>query len=191
MILDLIKLVSDFAKSYESGKAKLFNSHVEILKTKIDEIHADYVKSFVNVRTSLEQKEVPISEMLDFLEARRHDLAAQRDLVQHLATELRNADSRVVTPTTWTAFENFCGAIVNYFNAGNSIANASWYSDFIRFMQISRMASLEAKFFETNVFGNDPRRDVIEKISLILEHRLPAALSEVNKYYAELRSALL
>ena len=129
--------------------------------------------------------------MLDFLENRRHDLSAQRDLIKQLAQELLDADRRIVTSGTWESFECFCQAVVNYFNAGNSIANASWYSDFIRFMKVSRMAESESTFFDRNVFGNNPRLDTINAINSIIDSRLPTAMAQINKYYAELRVSLL
>jgi hypothetical protein len=190
MIKDMIELILSFMEKYEKGKAQLFNNHIEPLKNQIYEIHSDYLNSFIEVKKSLEKKEIPISEMLHFLEQRRHDLAGQRDLSQTIAIELKKANKSIVPTHAWEAFENFNNSILNYFVSANAVARASWYSDFIHFMKVYQMMG-DIDFFETNVFGNDPRTDTIEHVTLIIEKRLPAALNEINKNYAALRSALL
>jgi hypothetical protein len=58
-------------------------------------------------------------------------------------------------------------------------------------MKVSRLANTENNFFNNNVFGNDPRTDMIKHINKIVEQRLPAKLDSIHIQYAALRSALL
>lgn len=190
MIKDIVDLVLNFADRYKAGRADLFNYHVEPLKDRVHEIHRDYMKSFVSAKSSLENKEVPVTDILSFLEQRRIELVGERDLVKSLADALLSMDRTFSTPFIFVALEEFAMAVSNYFVASNAIARASWYSDFINFMQVSRIME-ESNFFDKNYFGNDPRMDTIEHLNMIIDKRLPRALSEVNKNYAILRSALL
>lgn len=191
MLKELIGLATNFAKNYEKGKNQLFSNHVEPLKQNIHQAHDDYLRAFLEARKSLQHREVPASEILDFLEERRHSLAAQRDLTRALAAALQQADRRIVTPNAWQAFQKFSEASLNYFVAADSIAGSSWYTDFIHFMKVSRIVGMESKFFDHNVFGNDPRTDLINHITIIVDKRLPSKLNDVNLLYAELRSSLL
>lgn len=190
MLADLIKLVSSFAGDYEKGKAQLFNSHVEPLKTQIHHIHKDYVNTFLEVKNALEKKEIPLNDTLVFLEQRRHDLAAERDLLKCLTAELKTTNRRIVAPRTWNAFKDYNESIAAYFVTANSIARASWYSDFIRFMKIDQ--GFGRTTLDCNAaFGNDPRKDTIEHVTLLLDRKLPVAMNEINRHYATLRSSLL
>lgn len=180
-----------FLNSYDAQKKGLFDSHIEPLMQSIEEIHRDYISTFIEIRSSLKNKEVPEQSLLDFLEDRRHQLASRRDLAQQLAKELQSAERRVVTSGTWEAFKNFCISVVEYFEASDCIGAPSWYTDFIKFMNVARLVKLEKTFFDKNVFGNDPRTDMIAHINKIVEERLPAKLNNVHVKYAALRSALL
>lgn len=63
----IFDLLVNCIKGYEAGKQQLFNLHVEPIQKKIDEIHKDYLKSFTQVKLSLNKKEVPTIELLVFL----------------------------------------------------------------------------------------------------------------------------
>ncbi|ELG4788199.1 hypothetical protein ABMY12_22215 [Vibrio vulnificus] len=186
-------LLVSCVKGYENGKQQLFNLHVEPIQQKIDEIHKDYLKSFTEVRRSLDKKEVPTAELLDFLEERRIELLAQRELTKALACELQQADRRLIGPKTWKCFIEYCNSVEAYFHTGNAPSGYSWYSDFIRFMKVSRKANLQDIYFTKldGCFGNDPRTDLIAEIDFVLERKLPTALKKVQSNYAKLRSSLL
>lgn len=190
MLKDLIELIINFTDKYKKGKSELFHNHIEPLKNQIHQIHKDYISSFAEAKRSLENKEIPFNDILKFLEQRREELSAERDLTKSIAAELQKADRKIVSPHTWEAFENFNTSVVNYFTATNSIARASWYSDFIHFMLVWQAID-SAHFFDQNAFGNDPRVDTIQHLDLLIGKKLPAALSEVNRNYAALRGALL
>ncbi|GLX86958.1 hypothetical protein tloyanaT_32110 [Thalassotalea loyana] len=154
-------------------------------------IHKDYISAFIEIRKNLKDKEVPATELLDFLEDRKHEFLAQRKMAKAIAEELKNAERRIVWNSAWISFEGFCDSIIDYLGDSNSISNASWYTDFINFMKVSRLGGLEAKFFDRNVFGNDPRVDIIEHINILVDSRLPKKLETVQERYAELRIHLL
>ncbi|WP_341705855.1 hypothetical protein [Halopseudomonas sp.] len=191
----MIELIQNFLTAiisgYESEKNKLFNNHVMPLMDEINKIHHDYIGAFIKIRKDLNNKEVPISELLDFLEERKHDFITQRSMAKTIAEELKKAERRIVRNNAWEAFEGFCDAVIDYLRDSNSISNASWYTDFIRFMKVSRAIGMENKFFEHNAFGNDPRVDIIEHINILVDRRLPQRLKAVQTKYAELRSYLL
>jgi len=183
--------LSGFLSSYDSQKKGLFDSHVTPLMTGIEEVHRDYISTFLEIRASLQNKEVPKEKLLQFLEDRRHQLASKRNLSKRLAEELSNAERRVVRNGAWEAFKNFCTSVEEYFEASDQIGAPSWYTQFIAFMRVARLGNMENDFFNSNVFGNDPRIDVITHINIIVEKRLPAKLNNVHIQYAALRSALL
>lgn len=180
-----------FLTSYDSQKKKLFDSHVTPLMEGIEEIHRDYISTFLEIRVSLQNREVPEEKLLQFLEDRRHQLASKRNLSIRLAEELSGAERRLVRNGTWEAFKNFCASIEEYFEASDRIGAPSWYTQFIAFMKVSRLANTKNDFFNNNVFGNDPRTDMIKHINKIVEQRLPAKLDSIHIQYAALRSALL
>lgn len=183
----LTKIIS----GYESEKNKLFNNHVDPLMKDIERIHDDYLDAFIKIRKDLKHKEVPATELLDFLEERKHELVAQRRMAKTIAEELKSAERRIVRNQAWSSFEGFCNSVIDYLGDSNSISNASWYTEFIRVMKNSRQAGIESKFFDFNAFGNNPRADIIEHINILVEHRLPRKLGTIQKRYAELRSYLL
>ncbi|HDO1316024.1 hypothetical protein [Aeromonas veronii] len=189
----ILELLVNCIKFYETGKQQLFNLHVEPIQENINEIHKDYLRSFTQVRLSLDKKEVPTIELLVFLEKRRVELLAQRELTKTLACELQKADRRLIGPKAWKCFVEYCESVESYFSAGNAPSRNSWYSDFIRFMKVSRKANLQDIYFSdlNNCFGNDPRKDLIAEIDFLLELKLPVALKKVQSNYAKLRSSLL
>ncbi len=180
-----------FLREYDKGKNQLFKSHIEPLMRDIEEIHTDYITAFIKIRSSLKDKKVPNNELLDFLEDRRHELAAKRNIVKTLAAELERAERRMVRNGAWISFKAFCEAIVEYFEASDNIGSPSWYTQFIHFMKTYRLAGIEDSFFDSNPFGNDPRTDIISHINIIVEERLPKKLNKIHTHYSELRSALL
>lgn len=189
----IFDLLVNCVKGYEKGKQQLFNLHVEPIQLKIDEIHKDYLKSFTQVKQSLDKKEVPTAELLDFLEERRIEFLAQRELTKALACELQKTDRRLIGPKTWKCFIEYLESVEAYFYTGNAPGGYSWYSDFIRFMKVSRKANMQDVYFARldGCFGNDPRKDLIADIDFILERKLPVALKKVQSNYAKLRSSLL
>lgn len=189
----IFDLLVNCVKGYEEGKQQLFNLHVEPIQLKIDEIHKDYLKSFTQVKQSLNKKEVPTTELLDFLEERRIEFLAQRELTKALASELQKADRRLVGPKTWKCFIEYFESVEDYFYTGNAPGGYSWYSDFIHFMRVSRKANMQDVYFSKlhDCFGSDPRKDLIVDIDFILERKLPVALKKVQSNYAKLRSSLL
>lgn len=189
----IFDLLVNCIKGYEAGKQQLFNLHVEPIQKKIDEIHKDYLESFTQVRLALNKKEVPTIELLFFLEERRVELLAQRELTKALACELQKADRRLIPPNTWKIFIEYCKSVELYFSTGNAPSLNSWYSDFIRFMKVSRYANLQDIYFSdlNSCFGNDPRIDLIAEIDFLLGEKLPTALKKVQSNYAKLRSSLL
>ncbi|EKO3802557.1 hypothetical protein ACP6IB_26990 [Vibrio harveyi] len=193
MMKQVFSLMVNGIKGYEKGKQQLFNFHVEPIQEKINEIHKDYLTSFMQVRKSLDKEEVPTLELLNFLEERRNELLTQRELTKALAVELQNADRRLVGPKAWQYFNDYCKSVEDYFNAGNAPSRFSWYSDFIRFMKSSRQANLQDIYFSklNGCFGNDPRQDLIAEIDVVLTKKLPEALKQVHTNYAKLRSSLL
>ena len=191
MFLDLLyKCIN----GYEGEKQKLFYSHIEPLMNHISEFHNEYIQSFRYIKQSLEKKEIPTSELLDFLEERKHQRSAERNLTKELAKALTEAERRLVRKSTWDLFNNFSKAAFDYFIASNEIARHSWYTDFINLMKLFRDVEdreIKHEVFNSNIFGNDPRSDLILHLSKIIEKDLPAKLTEVNKYYAKLRGELL
>ncbi|KUO23404.1 hypothetical protein AVO51_17410 [Vibrio cholerae] len=189
----IFDLLMNCIQGYENGKQQLFNLHVEPIQQKIDEIHKDYLKSFTQVRRSLDKKEVPTLQLLDFLEERRVELLVQRELTKALARELQKTDRRPIGPKTWKCFVEYCESVEAYFDTGNGPSKYSWYSDFIRFMKVSRKVNLHNIYFTEldGGFGNDPRKDLIKEIDFVLEKKLPVALKKVQSNYAKLRSSLL
>lgn len=192
--MDIDKVFSSifgFLGSYDAQKKGLFDSHVAPLMADIEEIHRDYISAFLEIRLSLQNRQVPKENLLQFLEDRRHQLASKRNLSKRLAEELSNAERRVVRKEAWMAFKNFCAAVEEYFEASDQIGAPSWYTQFISFMRVSRLGGFEGEFFNKNVFGNDPLADMIFHIDKIVEQRLPAKLNNVHVQYAVLRSSLL
>lgn len=184
-------VLTTIISGYESEKNKLFNNHVDPLMKNIERIHNDYLDAFIKIRKDLKHKEVPATELLDFLEERKHELVAQRRMAKTIAEELKSAERRIVRNQAWSSFEGFCNSVIEYLGDSNSISNPSWYTEFIRVMKNSRHAGIEAKFFDYNAFGNNPRTDIIEHINILVDHRLPRKLENIQKRYAELRSYLL
>lgn len=190
--MDILQLIVNLVSGYERGKEKLFISHIDPIMDQLQTIHKDYIESFEKIRRDLNSKVVPVSELLDFLEERRNSLLHLRDLTIKLAEELEKAERRIVRHDDWEAIKSFCNSVVDYFEASDSVARYSWYSDFIRFMKVSRMAGREDAHFEgKNPFGNDPRADVISHLNVILGRRLPAKMGAVNSGYAQLKAVLM
>lgn len=189
-----IKLVWDLltglVRGYETGKKELFNSHIEPLHQRMLAIHKDYLAGFQEVKRHLENNETPPSEIIEFLEQRRRDYVAERDLVEKLAEELASAERRLVRDEVWTNLREYCRAVINYFSAACEIGGISWYTDFLHSVKAKTNAGFTDVWSSLAISGN-ARRDLLKQVRDVLDVGLPRALGPINTYYAVLRSRLL
>lgn len=185
-------LMIDLIRGYEQGKKDLFTSHVEPLHARMLAIHEDYVEGFEEVERYLASRDVPPAELITFLEHRRRDYLAERDLARKLAQELARADRRLVRDEVWTLLKNYCQAAVTYFSCASGMGGYSWYSDFLHAIRSRVQAGVTgADVWRSGGFSNNPRGDLLKKVRLNLNERLPGALEPLNAYYAALRARLL
>src|SRR5215471_17499374 len=112
----LLGKLLNFVGLYEAGKKGLFESQIEPLYQQMCEIHKDYIAGFMEVKRLLEDNQTPSSKVIQFLEDRRRDRAADRDASKKLAEELEKADRRIVFNSTWAAVKEFSRAVVKYFS---------------------------------------------------------------------------
>lgn len=179
-------------KGYETGKKDLFNSHIEPLHNRILAIHKDYMDGFEEAKSILENQDTPTSEIIKFLEQRRRDYLADRDLAQKLSEELSKAERRIVQDNVWTSVREYCQAVRNYFYATSEVGGISWYTDFLGAVKGKLKVGIKgADLWTPAGISGSPRRDLLIKIKSVLDTGLPNALSPINTYYAIFRRDLL
>ena len=134
-VISGLKLVWDvlvgLVRGYETGKKDFFATHAEPLHQRMLTIHKDYIAGFEEAKRYLENNENPPSVVIDFLEQRRRDHLAERELTEKLAEELASAERRLVRDDVWTSLREYCSAVVNYFSAASEVGGISWYTDFL------------------------------------------------------------
>ncbi|SRR6266550_8512531 len=193
-VLSGIRLVWDLltglVSGYESGKKELFGSHVEPLHQRMLAIHKDYITGFEEVKRHLEDNQTPAARVIAFLEERRRDYLAERELAENLARELAKAERRVVRDEVWVSVREYSQAVANYFLAATQVAGISWYTDFLNMVKVKTNAGF-SDVWDTLAITGSARHDLLKQVRAVLDVALPRALSPVNTYYAVLRTALL
>jgi hypothetical protein len=194
VVIPGIKLVWDLMtgliSEYEAEKKGLFAAHVEPLRDKMHAIHKDYIAGFEEVKRHLENNNAPPSEVIEFLEERRRDFLTERELATELARALHNAERRVVRGAVWDSVRAYCQAILTYFSATSDVAEISWYSDFLAMLRSRARLGVAEGWHVGGISGN-PRDELLRAVKELLDVRLPAAFSPINKQYAILRTQLL
>ena len=193
-VISGLKLVWDvlvgLVRGYETGKKEFFATHIEPLHQRILTIHKDYIAGFEEAKRYLENNENPPSAVIEFLEQRRRDYVAERELAEKLAEELANAERRLVRDDVWTSLREYCSAIVNYFSAASEVGGISWYTDFLNSVKAKTRAGYSDVWSSLAISGS-ARHDLLKQVREILNVGLPRALSPINTYYAVLRTRLL
>jgi hypothetical protein len=189
-----VKIVWDMLvgliQGYSKRQADLFQQHVEPLHARMQEIHKDYLKGFVELRAHLTDRSVPPAHIIEFLKDRRREYAAERDLADKLSKELEKADLLTANDSVATAVKEYCRAITRYFSSASEIGGLSWYTDFIQ--DVEARVRLEIRdVWGTLAISGNPRRELLEKVDWTLNEGLAKALSPVNAYYAVLRTKLI
>lgn len=184
------EMVVGLIQGYSKGKANLFQQHVEPLHARMQEIHKDYLKGFVEVRAHLADRSVPPAHIIEFLKDRRREYAAQRDLAEELSKELEKTDLLTASDPVATAVKEYCRAITSYFASASGIGGISWYTGFIQGVETKARMNLPG-VWDTLAISGSPRRDLLDEVDWILNEGLEKALSPVNTYYAVLRTKLL
>lgn len=182
-------LVVGLIRGYRAGRSDLFESHIEPLYQRMLRIHKDYVDGFEEAKRYLERNEVPPGEVVDFLQERRREYVAEREVAAMLAKELVRADRRVVSDEDWASVRQFCLAVVNYFSSSSYVAGISWYSYFIDKVE-DRVSRGDSMPWARPAIAGDPQGDLLRSIRYTLDVELPHALSPINEYYAVLRTRL-
>jgi hypothetical protein len=84
----------------------------------------------------------------------------------------------------------YCQAILDYFSAASEVAEISWYSDFLEMLRSRARVGVAEGWHVGGISGN-PHGELLKDVKNILDARLPAAFSPINKQYAVLRTQLL
>jgi hypothetical protein len=188
-------MIGSFLAVHDAQKEKLFEKHVEPLHQRMLAIHQDYVTGFSEVKRHLEDKTQPGADLILFLEQRRRDYSAERDLAIQLAEKLADAERRAVRPDAWGALKAYCEAVSDYFFAPSQFAHKTWYTRYLEKVKANIHFATPNVWFDGSIYG-DPkgehaRTQLIYMATSVLDRELPAALKDVNATYARLRALLL
>ncbi len=185
------KMVTELVNGYSSDKKDILTIHVEPIHSTMLEIHKDYISGFQDALKHIKNKEIPPSQVIEFLKQRRRDYEAQRDLAEKLALEFDAAPRRVIGTDTWANIKGFCSAVVDYFIADSNVTGLSWYSFLIDDVESKVNSGLYTSVWDTGAIYGDPRHELEKGINQALNVGLPEALSRINRYYAALKRQLV
>lgn len=186
----LWNMLSGLAQGYATQRKNFFEHHVEPLQSRMGQIHQDYIAGFEEVRHPLKNGTTPPDEVIEFLRERRRDYEHERQLSQHLAVELEKARKPFISPELWDAVNDYCHAIVEYFDASANLEGTSLYTQFIQ-MMLDQSYTGAKDVGQTSSIDSNSRRFLVERIDIILNRRLPKSFSKVSASYAVLRARLL
>lgn len=88
---------------------------------------------------------------------------------------------RISLPPGWNSAKGFFEAARAYLYGATAPAATSWYSDYIRFVEISAI-HLPGDCWEQDVFGNDARADLLSAIERVLD-RIEMSFRLVTQEY--------
>jgi len=187
-------LVAGLVKGYEGEKRKLFEKHVAPLHEHMLRIHADYIAGFQELRRHLEDKSKPLPEVIAFLEERRRNAAALRDLASQITKQLDAAERRLVRADAWDEIKIFATAIAEYLDASVRFTGLTWFSGYLEVIKEKVRLGAENPWFDISIHGNPKgdraRQDLINMVAPIVDRDLPCALSRINASFARLKLIL-
>jgi len=188
-------MIGNLLAAHDSQKKGLFENHVEPLQKKMEAIHKDYIAGFAELRRHLEDRSKPRSELISFLEDRRRDYAIERDLAQHVAASLADAERRPVRPDAWAALRDYCEAVSDYFFYPSQFAHKTWFSRYLEKVRANIHFGQADVWRDPTIYGipkgEHARTELINMATVILDRELPEAFGAIGSNYAKLRVLLL
>ncbi len=191
----LFKLATAGFTGFQANRKAFFETHVEPVHVRMSAIHKDYTDAFKEIESRLRDNARPTQELLEFLRERRRDYEAERTLTRNLANELQQIRNRGLNDRRWSAVEEYCNAIVAYFNVGGQMAGVvgvSWFTDFLDIVERNcRDERRQDVWWTSSIGGCSPRYELLEAVQAIRTDGLPKAYDSMSKQYAILRARLL
>jgi hypothetical protein len=184
-------MLSTIVGGYRKGRREFFEKHIEPLQHRMTEIHKDYIAGFQEARQHIRDDVAPEGSLIEFLKERRRDYECERQLSHSLADELDKAHRSGIRGETWEAVKRYCGSAVDYFSAGAEISGLSWYSDFLSMVEQWVIDGTEVWTGPARSIEGQPLKDLLSRLELLLDKRLPEAFATMTRNYAELRARLL
>jgi hypothetical protein len=161
-----------------------FDRHVEPVYLWLEQAHVDYVNGFRAAKVAIEAAKAP-KEVIKFLvDVRRGALSVRGKALTFIEASLDNNDL-LVSVKTRSVLE-FYASGRDYLYAATASSCNSWYSEYIRFVEIS-VDHFDGNCWDQDVFGNDAKNDLLFGIERTLD-RLEISFRKVTHAYALARA---
>lgn len=183
LVSGALRAFSHFHKETRAGRRLTFEQHVVPVYNWLETAHADYVAGFRATRQRIETSEKP-DDVLKFLrDIRRGALMTRGQALVKLESLLDESEfSSRSLPAGWRSVKGFYEAGRDYLYRATAPAATSWYSDYIRFVEISSK-HLPGDCWVQDAFGNDARGDLLFAIERTLD-RLELNFRAVTQQYS-------
>lgn len=167
-------------------------SSVDGLQQRMDAIHRDYMTSFQQLRQHMRSRTTPPAGIIAFLEERRADLEAERQVSKDLARYLGESPKKSMPEGRKNDVEEYCHAVLDYFKCGSSIAGLSWYGDYVNSVRVHVERPRPGRdVWTVNTITEDAAAVLLNEIDDIVTKHLPAKFGRVSTSYARFRAGLL
>lgn len=143
-VLDVLTPLLALNRQETLGERKRFSSTVvEPSFVALTRAHQDYVTNFTKLFGILRRESWPTTETIDWLRTAATGLVAERDRLRQFGKNVQNFQSYfrrsgLLDPDQakiHSAFHIYCSRVEDYFRAGTSDLDASWYSAFVEALE--------------------------------------------------------
>ncbi|MFS2264873.1 hypothetical protein [Vibrio vulnificus] len=190
---NIIEIIANIAERYNSKRGEILEEHVEPLYEKMQLIHNDYLKGFLEAKRCIENDEDPSRELSKFLEGRRLTVLAEREAADSFANSISDLEKTLLSKEEQVLISEFATACINYLKRSSRIGRISWYSEVIRLnaMYVDfREQGFEGKAWEHPENGDNVKARLLEHLSFLLNGELSMAFEPVNNSYFNIRKVL-
>ncbi|EOE2083704.1 hypothetical protein ACKBF6_003488 [Vibrio cholerae] len=190
---NIIEIIANIAERYNSKRGEILEEHVEPLYEKMQLIHNDYLKGFLEAKRCIENDEDPSRDLSKFLEGRRLTQLAEREAADSFANSISDLEKTLLSKEEQVLIREFAQACIDYLKRSSRIGSISWYSEVIRLnaMYVDfREQGLEGKAWEHPENGDNVKARLLEHLSFLLDGELSMAFKPVNNSYFNIRKVL-
>ncbi|EJF1759405.1 hypothetical protein RKK48_003550 [Vibrio cholerae] len=190
---NIIEIIANIAERYNSKRGEILEEHVEPLYEKMQLIHNDYLKGFLEAKRCIQNDEDPSRDLSKFLEGRRLTQLAQREAADSFANSISDLEKTLLSKEEQVLIREFAQACIDYLKRSSRIGRISWYSEVIRLnaMYVDfREQGLEGKAWEHPENGDNVKARLLAHLSFLLDGELSMAFKPVNDSYFNIRKVL-
>jgi hypothetical protein len=178
-------------KAIKSNNKLKFDEQVLPIYQLVEAAHHDYVQGFLKVKKAISEARAP-SDVIEFLtDLRQTGLSVRSKALTFVDVELNSRQLGLTMPLTGeTEALIFFKSARDYFAAVTSASRLSWYSEYVRFVEITARLGSSDDCWEQGVFGNPAKEELTYIVAQVLDN-IELAFRTVTHNFAMAKKALV